>query len=242
MSQPVRIVVVEDQVEVRQMVLQVLEEAGFDATGAGDGPAGLAAVRDVRPDLLLLDVRLPGGFSGRDVLRRLRSEAATAHLPIVVLTGQEDDQLELTLLEEGADDYIRKNQFRPRILVERIRAVLRRAGTSAAAKTVRTEHLVIHPARREAIVDGKPVNLTPTEFDILLKLASNPDRALPRREMIDRGGPDGVEGERTDDDQGGDDRTVDVHILSIRRKLGRFAWLVSTVWGVGYRLGSAPGS
>lgn len=218
------------------MVIEVLRDAGFEASGAPDGPAGLVVVRDTRPDLVLLDVRLPGGVGGREVLRRLRAENATANLPIIVLTGQEDDQLELTLLEEGADDYIRKNQFRPRILVERIRAVLRRAGPSGSAKSIKTEHLVIHPARREALVDGRPVNLTPTEFDILLKLASNPDRALPRRELIDRGAPD------ASPEQEGDDRTVDVHILSIRRKLGKFAWLVSTVWGVGYRLGSAPGS
>ena len=93
---------------------------------------------------------------------------------------------------------------------------------------VRTEHLVMHPGRREALVDGRPLNLTPTEFDILYKLASNPDRALSRRELLDRG----------DKDAESVDRTVDVHVLSIRRKLGELSGLVSTVWGVGYRLGS----
>jgi two-component system phosphate regulon response regulator PhoB len=166
------------------------------------------------------------------VLRRLRADPATAHLPIIVLTGQEEEQVEATLLDEGADDYIRKGFFRPRVLVERIKAVLRRAGSGGAAPAIRTEHLVVHPGRREALVDGKAVNLTPTEFDILLRLASQPDRALTRRELIDRGADDGE----------GDDRTVDVHVLSIRRKLGKYAWLVSTVWGTGYRLGSGPGS
>jgi DNA-binding response OmpR family regulator len=231
MSDSARIVVIEDQDDVRTMVLQVLRDAGFSPTGAADGPAGLRTIAETKPDLLLLDVRLPGGISGRDVLQKLRAQPATAQLPIIVLTGQEDDQLELTLLGEGADDYIRKNQFRPRVLAERIRAVLRRAGTSTAG-AVRADPLLLHPGRREALLDGKPLNLTPTEFDILVKLASNPDRVMPRRELLDRGGGE----------EEGDDRTVDVHVLSIRRKLGKFAWLVSTVWGVGYRLGSMPGS
>ena len=114
--------------------------------------------------------------------------------------------------------------------MERIRAVLRRTGSDDSVQSVRTDHLVIHPGRREAILEGRPLNLTPTEFDILFKLASNPDRAIPRRELLDRGGGEGE----------GDDRTVDVHVLSIRRKLGKYAWLVSTVWGVGYRLGTTP--
>jgi two-component system phosphate regulon response regulator PhoB len=232
MTERARIVVVEDEMQVRDMVLDVLGDAGFDAVGAEDGLSGMRAIREHRPDLVLLDVHLPGGMSGREVLRRLRAEGATAHLPIVVLTGQDDDQLELTFLEEGADDYLRKTFFRPRLLVGRIKAVLRRTGGSETdSDVIRQDPLVIHPGRREVMVEGKPINLTPTEFDILFKLASNRDRALPRRELIDRG-----------DEGEGDDRTVDVHVLSIRRKLGKQAWLVSTVWGVGYRLGSAPGS
>jgi DNA-binding response OmpR family regulator len=225
-----RILVIEDEQAVRDMLVTVLRQSGFAAASAPDGMTGLRNVQAAPPDLVLLDVQMSPGPNGREVLRRLRGDPSTAHLPIIVLTGQQDDQLEMTLLEEGADDYIRKTFFRPRILVERIRAVLRRAGNGSSAQAVRTEHLVIHPGRREALVDGKPVNLTPTEFDILYKLASNPDRAIPRRELIDRGGGEAE----------GDDRTVDVHVLSIRRKLGKHAWLVSTVWGVGYRLGTTP--
>jgi DNA-binding response OmpR family regulator len=231
MKDRTRIVVVEDEQAVREMVLEVLADAGYEATGAGDGPAGIRAVHEGKPDLVLLDVHLPGGVSGREVLRRLRADPATSSLPIVVLTGQEDDQLEMTLLEEGADDYLRKVFFRPPLLVSRIRAVLRRTGHSTDTEVIRRDPLVIHPGRREVLLEGKAVSLTPTEFDILYKLASHPDKAMPRRELIDRG-----------HDEDGDDRTVDVHVLSIRRKLGRHAWLVSTVWGVGYRLGSGPGS
>jgi two-component system phosphate regulon response regulator PhoB len=231
MKDRARIVVVEDEPAVREMVLEVLRDAGFEPFGAGDGLAGIRTVHEARPDLLLLDVHLPGGVSGREVLRRLRADASTSHLPIVVLTGQEDDQLEMTLLEEGADDYLRKVFFRPPLLVSRIRAVLRRTGHGAETEVVRRDPLVIHPGRREALLEGKALSLTPTEFDILYKLATNPDRAMPRRDLIDRG-----------HSEDGDDRTVDVHVLSIRRKLGKYAWLVSTVWGVGYRLGSGPGS
>jgi DNA-binding response OmpR family regulator len=116
-------------------------------------------------------------------------------------------------------------------LIERIRAVLRRVAT-ADAPALPTEHLVVCPDRREVLVDGKAVNLTPSEFEIVYKLASNRDRALSRRELVGSSVADSEKGARI----------VDVYVLSIRRKLGKYAWLISTVWGVGYRMGSGPGS
>ncbi len=224
-----KIAVIEDEEQVRNLLSVVLTDAGMDARGAADGNAGLDLIRSWAPDLALLDYSLPEGSpSGLDLCRRLRKEPATSNLPVIVLTAQIDDQLEEQFFDAGADDYIRKKNFKANLLIGRINAVLRRT-RQTATEVVQTEHLTIHPGRREVLVDGQPINLTPTEFDILHKLAMNPERALTRRELLDRGGGDGE----------GVDRTVDVHVLSIRRKLGKFSWLVSTVWGVGYRLGTA---
>jgi DNA-binding response OmpR family regulator len=226
-----RVVVVEDETEVRLLVLDLLELAQIDGVGVPSGEEGLALIQAGPCDLVLLDIGLPGALSGRDVLRKLREDPKTARLPIIVMTGQEEEQMEHTLLKEGADDFIWKSTFRPLVLVERIRAVLRRV-TPVDTPTLRTEHLVVSPERREVLVDGKPVNLTPTEFDIVYRLASNPDRVLSRKELVDSGVTDSEKGARI----------VDVYVLSIRRKFGKYAWLISTVWGVGYRLGSGPGT
>jgi two-component system phosphate regulon response regulator PhoB len=225
-----KIVIVEDEAPVRTLLQNVLVHAGMEVKSAADGNTGLQIVRDWEPDLVLLDHGLQEGPSGLEVCRLLRSEPATAQLPILVLTGELSEDVELKFLEAGADDYIRKSpRFKSAVLVGRINAVLRRTRPSGP-EVVQTENLTMHPGRREALVDGRPLKLTPTEFDILYKLATNPDRALRRRELLDRG----------EKDAEGVDRTVDVHVLSIRRKLGAKDWLVSTVWGVGYRLGSAP--
>jgi two-component system phosphate regulon response regulator PhoB len=231
MSDSPKIAVIEDEEQVRNLLSVVLNDADMVPLGASDGVEGLELVRKELPDLVLLDYTLPDGPSGLDIARELRKGADTMNIPIIVLTARLDDQLEEQFFEAGADDYIRKPNFKANLLIKRINAVLRRT-RQASADVVQTEHLVIHPGRREVLVEGEPINLTPTEFDILYNLAQNKDRALTRRELLDRGGEDGE----------GVDRTVDVHVLSIRRKLGKYAWLVSTVWGVGYRLGTAPGT
>ena len=224
-----KIIVIEDNVEVRRLLEVVLTDEGMTVRGAAEGPSGLALVQEDPPDLVLLDHALPGGISGLDVCRRLRAEPSTSGVPIIVLTAEASEEVELSFLEAGADDYIRKSQYKGAVLVGRIRAVIRRS-RAAGPDVIRGDHLMMHPGRREALVDGRPLNLTPTEFDILYTLASNPDRALRRRELLDRG----------EKDEEGVDRTVDVHVLSVRRKLGSKSWLVSTVWGVGYRLGTQP--
>ncbi len=230
MSDAHKIVIIEDEAPVRALLHDVLVHAGMEVCMAPDGAKGLAVIAEWPPDLLLLDHELPGGPTGLEVCRQLRAEAATAHLPIIVLTGEMSEDVELSFLEAGADDYIRKSRrLKSAVLVGRINAVLRRTHPTGP-EVIQTEHLTIHPGRREAQVDGQTLKLTPTEFDILYKLATNPDRALSRRELLDRG----------EKDEEGVDRTVDVHVLSIRRKLGSKDWLVSTVWGVGYRLGAAP--
>lgn len=228
-SPATRVVVIEDNDQVRDLLTVVLQDAGYVVTGAEDGTIGLAAIEEGGVGLVLLDYNLPGGVTGLDVCRRIRSQPATAQIPIIVLTAVGDDELELSFLHVGADDYIRKTNFKADILLGRIEAVLRRV-RSPASQAIEAGPLVLHPARREVLVEGRPKALTPTEFDILYKLVANPQRALSRRELLDRG----------DGDPEGVDRTVDVHVLSIRRKLGTHAWLVSTVWGVGYRLGAEP--
>jgi len=231
MTDKPKIAVIEDDPQARELLLVLLRDAGMEPKGAEDGVGGLEMVRTWSPDLLLLDHTLPGPLKGLDVCREIRQAPETANLPVIVLTAEISDQFEERFFEAGADDYIRKSMFKANLLIKRIGAVLRRT-RQVGSDVIETDHLTIHPGRREVLVEGESVNLTPTEFDILFKLAQNRDRALSRRELLDRGGADGE----------GVDRTVDVHVLSIRRKLGKRAWLISTVWGRGYRLGTAPGN
>lgn len=224
-----RILVVEDEPGVLNMTLEVMRGAreAYTVEGAQDAASGLEAIRRNKPDLVLLDLNLGRRFDGLDVCKSIREKAEWADIAVIILTGELMDAAETMLLDAGADDYIRKPAFTPQLLESRVRAVLRRTHSAPAAEL---DHgpLKLHPGRREALVDGRTVNLTPTEFDILFKLANHKDRALPRRELLDRG----------DGTSTAVDRTVDVHVLSIRRKLGRYEWLVQTVFGVGYRLGS----
>jgi len=230
----IRILVVEDEPGVRQMTLEVLLalDETWEAAGVGDVATALEAVRRYRPDLVLLDLNLGQRFDGLDVCRAIRANPDTAHIAVIVLTAERADDAEPLLLDAGADDYIRKPLFTPQLLASRVRAVLRRTNLKGTQPLLRHGPMTIDPSRREVLVEGTRVALTPTEFDILQKLVRNKDRALKRGELLDRGS--------NDDDGGRVDRTVDVHILSIRRKLGRHDWIVDTVFGVGYRAGVPP--
>lgn len=221
------ICIIEDMDQVRAMVSDVLEHAGFEVYGAADGLSGVALVKRVEPDLVVLDIGLPGGVPGTSVCQQLRADPKTARVGIVALTGNVDDESERAMFAAGADDYIKKQNFKPDILVSRVRAVLRRLHPAPAEK-MEVGPLAIDPARRIALLGGTALSLTPTEFDIVYRLVSNPDRALSRSELLDRGAPTSV------------DRTVNVHVMAIRRKLGSHAWLVKTVYGHGYRLGTGP--
>lgn len=225
-----RLLVVEDEPGVREMTLEVVRSLteGYSVRGAGTVEEALEQARVWKPDLVLLDLNLGRRFDGLEVCRAIRGSAATADVAVIVLTGEAMDTAESMLLDAGADDYIRKPHFTPQLLASRVRAVLRRT-RKGSASTIRQGPLILNLARREATLDGQPLALTPTEFDIVHNLALNSERALERHELLDRGGtPSAV------------DRTVDVHILAIRRKLGRYGWLVQTVFGVGYRIGSSP--
>ena len=217
------IVVVEDDQNIADLVELYLREEGFRVVQARDGEAGLRAVRDQRPRLVILDVGLPGDVDGLAVCRKLRADGG---LPVLMLTARDGEIDRVLGLEMGADDYVTK-PFSPRELVARVRAILRR---SEAPVRERAEIVVgsveVDAARREVRVHGRVVALATREFDLLKFLAENSGLALTRQQLLD-----GVWGP----DWYGDERTVDVHVRQLRKKLGE-ALPLSTVWGVGYRL------
>jgi len=219
------IVVVEDDPHIADLVELYLRQEGFRVVQAGDGERALAAVREQVPRLVILDVGLPGALDGLEVCRRLR---ATTDVPIVMLTARDDEIDRVLGLEMGADDYVGK-PFAPRELVARVKAILRRvAGTSTETPGILAVGTVeVDIGRREARLAGEVVALATREFDLLRYLAENAGLALTRQQILDGAwGPGWY----------GDERTVDVHVRQLRRKLGD-ALLLTTVWGVGYRLG-----
>ena len=234
------ILIVEDEPRIAELARDYLAHAGFAVRLAADGQAGLdAALRD-RPDLVVLDLGLPG-LDGLDVTRRLRGDPATAAVPIVMLTARDDELDKLLGLELGADDYLTK-PFSPRELVARVRAVLRRVDRSAAAgaaggpaagaadEIVRAADLVLDVPRMRVSRAGTTVELTPSEFELLLVLARQPGRIFTRSQLLDA--LHGVAFESYE-------RAIDSHIKNLRRKLEpdpRQPRYVLTVYGVGYRL------
>jgi DNA-binding response OmpR family regulator len=218
------IVLVEDDPHIADLVDLYLRDAGFRVYQATSGEQGLDYVRTRRPRLAILDIGLPGEIDGMEVCRRLRSDGS---LPVIMLTARDDELDRVRGLELGADDYITK-PFSPRELVARVRAVLRRTdGPARASEVVEAGKVDVDRTRREARVDGHPVPLAAREFDLLQYLADNIGVALSRRQLLDNvWGPDFE----------GDERTVDVHVGQLRKKLGPDLPL-ATVWGTGYRLG-----
>jgi DNA-binding response OmpR family regulator len=221
-----RILVVDDETRIREIVRGYLESDGFEVAEAGDGDKALAVADDWRPDLVVLDVMM-AGTDGLEVLRRLRT---TSDVPVILVTARSEEVDKLVGLAVGADDYVTK-PFSPRELVARIKAVLRRGAPQPAAGTERLTFsgLVIDVDAREIERNGRPVELSTLEFDLLVSLARAPGRVLTRRQLLEQ-----VWGY----DFYGDERVVDVHIRSIRKALGDDASapeLISTVRGVGYK-------
>lgn len=223
-SLPPRILVVDDSAEARDAVRRVLERDGFAIDQASDGPAALDSIDRAVPDLVLLDLAMPG-MGGLEVLARLRR---TSTVPIIVLSGESDEDVRVRAFELGADDYVQK-PFPVRELPARIRSVLRRAGPTRP-KVLDFGALVIRLAEREVIVDGTKVETTPREFDLLVRLAAEPRRVLSRAELLAdvwRSSPDWQ-----------DPDTVTEHIRRLRRKIERDPehprWLLA-VRGAGYR-------
>ncbi len=224
-----RVLVVDDDREIVRLVRTYLEQNGYEVLVAYNGETALHILRRERPDLMLLDLMLPGR-NGMDVTRVVKGDVGLAAMPIIMLTARVEDHDKILGLELGADDYVTK-PFNPGEVVARVRAVLRRMqGEPAPPKVIQVGAVVVDLDRHQAQVNGQAVHLTPTEFALLRALAEQPGHALTRQEMIEKGLGYSYEGL---------DRTVDSHVKNLRRKLdeaGGASHLVETVFGVGYRL------
>lgn len=218
---------VDDEPQIVDLLRSYLRRDGFEVDDAGDGEAALAACAHLRPDLVILDLMLPK-VDGREVCRRIRE---TSHTPIIMLTARDEETDKLVGLELGADDYITK-PFSPREVVARVRAVLRR-GSRETVEMVRAGDLVIDLRAHEVSLEGRRVDLTPTEFRLLETLASHPNQVFTRMQLIDR-----VQGHAFE----GYERTVDAHIKNLRGKVEldpKNPRYILTVYGVGYKFQTA---
>ncbi|MET9877008.1 response regulator transcription factor [Actinacidiphila glaucinigra] len=227
------VLVVDDDATVSEVVAGYLNRAGFDVDVASDGPTALALAAVRTPDLVVLDLMLPG-MDGIEVCRRMRSSGP---IPVIMLTARGDEEDRILGLEVGADDYVTK-PFSPRELVLRVESVLRRTGdqadrAAAAGSGLRTGPLVLDPGARRVTRDGTELSLTIREFDLLEFFLRNPGRATSREELMRR-----VWGWEF-----GDLSTVTVHVRRLREKIEKdpaHPRLISTVWGVGYRFDTPP--
>jgi phosphate regulon transcriptional regulator PhoB len=226
------VLVVDDERDIVELVRYHLEKEGFRCLTAADGPGALRLCRETTPDLLVLDRMLPG-LDGLEVTRQLRRDAATARVPIIMLTARADEVDRVVGLEVGADDYVVK-PFSPRELVARVRALLRRStGESAATPVTRLGPVSVDEGRHQVAVAGRPVELTAKEFGLLVALLRAGGRVLSREQLLDAvwGYANAAEIES---------RTVDVHIRRLREKLGAAARHIVTVKGAGYRVEDEP--
>ena len=220
-----KILVVDDELEIVKVVRAYLEQSGFRVITASDGQQALAVFRHEQPDLIVLDLNLPK-MDGLDVCRAIRRDS---NVPIIMLTARVEETDRLIGLEIGADDYIIK-PFSPREVVARVRTVLRRSAPPAEPPSIiAIGALTIDPIKHEVQLHGRSIDLTPSEFNILLALAAQPGRAFSRMELLDAAQGEAYEGY---------ERSIDVHIKNLRQKLGdepRDPTYVLTVYGVGYK-------
>lgn len=220
------ILVVDDEQDIRELIRYNLTKEGYRVECAVSGEEALRKVRPAPPDLILLDLMLPG-VDGLEVCKRLKAERRTAATPIIMLTAKGEDADVVAGLELGADDYVVK-PFSPRVLLARIRAILRRLEEPAEEEAAPLQRggLIVDPARHQATVGGQAVALTALEMRILVALARRPGLVLTRYQIVDLTQGEGV---------GVTDRSVDVHMVSLRRKLGECGEMIETVRGIGYR-------
>jgi len=224
--QPV-VAIVEDEPDLRELVEYSLRREGFGVVSATDGLKGLQMVLESAPDLVLLDLMLPG-LDGLEVCRRLKADPVTRPIPIIMITAKAEESDVVLGLGVGSDDYVTK-PFSPRELVARAKAVLRRArfrDESHQGERVKQDGVVIDSGRHEVLIDGELVEFTPTELRLAHFLASHPGRVFSRDHLLSR-----VIGERAVVIE----RNIDVHVRAIRQKLGPHRHLIETVRGVGYR-------
>jgi two-component system phosphate regulon response regulator PhoB len=225
-----RILVIEDEEDILELVRYNLEKEGFSVIGVTCGEEGLRLAQREPPDLSLVDLMLPG-VDGLEVCRELKRNALTAKVPVIIFSAKGDEPDIVSGLEIGADDYVTK-PFSPRILLARVKAVLRRRASVPVAEDspLRFEGLAIDPARHEVRTDTLPVSLTATEFKLLHFLARKPGWVFTRYQIVDA-----VKGT----DYAVTDRAVDVQVVGLRRKLHRYGSYIETVRGVGYRFREA---
>ena len=223
-----KILVVDDELKIARLVRDYLVEAGFDVITASDGLGAIATARSVRPDLIVLDIGLPG-LDGLDVTRSIRKHSDT---PIVMLTARSDETDRIIGLELGADDYVVK-PFSPRELVARVKAVLRRSSGRVSSEMIRVWDLELDLNERSVLYRGASVGLTATEFELLVVMAGQPGRVFTRAQLLDA--VRGVSFESYE-------RAVDSHIKNLRKKLETAPErprIVHTVYGVGYKVDDA---
>lgn len=222
------VLVADDNAKIVDVLVEYLSDAGFETERAHDGTAAYRLIQERKPDLALLDIMMPG-MDGLELTKR----CAEFGVPVILVTARKDEVDRLIGLDVGADDYVIK-PFSPREVVARVRAVLRRAGRlpadSAGAARIEVDDLVMDTERRTVEAAGRPVELTRTEFEILLALAQRPGRVYSRLQLMEASSGDSYEGY---------ERTIDAHIKNIRHKLGEerrnFRW-IQTVFGVGYKM------
>jgi two-component system alkaline phosphatase synthesis response regulator PhoP len=221
-----RILVVDDEEDLLELIKYNLSKEGYRTSGVGTGEEAIRRARSDLPDLVVLDLLLPN-VDGLEVCRVLKNDARTKHIPVVMLTAKGEEADMVTGLEMGADDYLAK-PFSPRVLIARIKAVLRRRQSQKVDddSPITVGDFVIHPGRHETTVGGNPVELTLTEFRLLQFLATRPGWAFSRAQIVDA-----VKGE----DYPVTERSVDVQVAGLRKKLGDHGAFVETVRGVGYR-------
>ncbi|MEH6626505.1 MAG: response regulator [Motiliproteus sp.] len=222
-----KIVVVEDEPDILEVLSYNLKREGFEVTTSLDGAKGLDLIQQKMPDLVLLDLMLPG-MDGLDICRHLKSNSRTQHIPIIMVTAKGEESDVVLGLGIGADDYVAK-PFSPKELVSRIKAVLRRAATSeplTQKEYIVVDGLVIDASKYKVLLSDNEIKLTATEFRLLHYLASHPGRVFSREQLLNHTfGNDAVVV----------DRNVDVHIRAIRKKIGDDQYFVETIRGVGYR-------
>ena len=216
---------VEDDRSIRELMLYTLRASGFEAEGFGDADGLFEAVKNHTPRLITLDIMLPG-MDGIEILRRLRAGSATAAIPVIMASAKGTEYDRVLGLDLGADDYLAK-PFSMLEMVSRIRAVLRRAGSAPAAPHLRLGLLEMDPDAHTVLADGERVELTLKEFDLLRLFLGHPGRVYTRDQLLEKvwGG-----------EYFGETRTVDVHIGTLRTKLGPCGGYIRTVRGVGYRM------
>jgi len=226
------VLIIEDEEDILALVHYNFVRHGYRADMATRGEEGLNLARQLKPDLILLDLMLPG-LDGLEICRHLKQEKATRTIPIIMMTAKGEEEDIVKGLEMGADDYVTK-PFSPQVLLARAKTVLRRSGAGDVKDKdapLTIDGLTIHPGRNEVRINDEPITLTYTEFQILLLLARRPGWVFTRGQIVDA-----VRGE----DYAVTERSVDVQIVGLRKKLGDFGSYIETVRGVGYRFHDTP--